>query len=204
MKEFRESIRDVPVVEQLQGPKIDADIKALETLKKKYDDLGIPIPKVSEMVQNYGTKTGQATAGTQTLTNSTGLLNSEMGLAPEEALQAADAIDKNAEAQKQLETASAGTIGPLRDQAQSFEEAKQSIEGGRAGIDAYVGGIENMTESSETLKVKLHEQNEAATENIQQTNALVGSSENYNQALLTIGQSIADHNVKIDQLKCIT
>ena len=38
------------------------------------------------------------------------------------------------------------------------------------------------------------------TENIQQTNALVGTSENYNQALLGIGQSIADHNVKIDQL----
>ena len=55
-------------------------------------------------------------------------------------------------------------------------------------------------ESSYTLKVALQEQNESLTENINQTMALVGSSENYNDALLTIGQSIADHQVKIDQL----
>ena len=83
-------------------------------------------------MQNYGQKQASDSGNTDPC-KLTALLNAEMALTPEEALQAADAIGKNAEAQKQLETASAGTIGPLRDQAQAFEEAKQNIEGGRAG-----------------------------------------------------------------------
>ena len=167
LKEFRDSIKDVPLVAQIQLPKLDKDIAELEKLKKSYEDLGIPIPKVSELLSTYEQRQQTATGGTKEL-------NAELALTPEAALAAADAISKVPAAQDTLNASVEKGSTVTKDYRAVIEDARQ-------GIGGFVQSQTDMAESSNTLTVKLHEQNEAATENIQQTNALVGTSENYNQ-----------------------
>ena len=164
-------------------------------------DESLPKAKELDAANKASAASAQTTAQAfDVQSGSTKAMGSEISLTGENVNQLNEVMGKSPEVVEKLTTA-ANSAGPaLAGVKTPIEEIKASIEGARAGIDNYVQGIENQVEASETLKVKLHEQNEAATENIQQTNALVGSSENYNQALLGVGQSIADHNVKIDQL----
>jgi hypothetical protein len=154
---------------------------------------GAPLKLAKEALQEYAKSQGVATEATD------GSIKS---------LLDAGEHSKNLNEAYQILTGSTDTLGkttqaavpPTKEQAAAIEGIKGKIEGARAGIDGFVESQKIAAESSNTLTVKLHEQNEGVTENINQTMALVGSTENYNDALLTVGQSIADHQVKIDQL----
>ena len=154
---------------------------------------GAPLKLAREALDNYAKSQGVATKEVDASIPS--LLNAET-----HSKNLKEAYDILTGTTNNLGESTQKIVEPTKQQAAAIADIKDKIEGARAGIDQYVAGIEIQVEASNSLTVKLHEENEALADNIQQTNALVGTSENYNQSLLTIGQSIADHNVKIDQL----
>ena len=128
---------------------------------------GAPLKLAKEALQEYAKSQGVATQATDGSIGS--LLNAE-----EHQKNLAEATDiltgKNTSLSASQQTASDAATK----RAAAEAAVKAEIEGARAGIDAYVAGIEKEVEASGTLESAMRTQNEAMATNIQQTLDLVG------------------------------
>ena len=192
-KEYRESVGQVPAVNEVLGTSLDSVTGALQKGSDEAEVMNRIFPTL---------KTGAKTAGDefQVTGTQTKTMGSEFQLGAQDAATLANMIGQVPEVQEKLNASMGAGASATASAGVAVKDYRGIIEEARGGIDGFVEKQRVMTENSETLKVKLHELNEASTENINQTMELVGSTENYNDALLTVGQSIADHQVKIDQL----
>ena len=154
---------------------------------------GAPLKLAREALDQYAKSQGVATKEVDASIPS--LLNAET-----HQKNLGEAIDILTGKNTGLGTSQQTSSQATEQQTAAIAASKAEIEGARAGIDGYVAGIQKQVDASGTLESKLRQTNTAMQETVSQTMALVGSSENADNAILKLNQSYADHQVKIDQL----